>query len=171
MKGLTASWRFTSSAGSIAGFFVVLGASFIVYLLVANAGDPLTPAYGITIRSQGQARIESLTAALNLDLNPVVRYFIWLKGVGGCFIGQCDFGLSVTTNQPVGDDLFGRILITLKLVLAASVLAVMIGVAIGIITALRQYSGFRLHDHLLHFPVLLPAGVLGRRAAQRTRRN
>ena len=25
----------------IAGFFVVLGASFIVYILVANAGDPL----------------------------------------------------------------------------------------------------------------------------------
>jgi len=126
----------------VAGFFVILGASFIVYLLVANAGDPLTPAYGINDPTARAARIESLTAALNLDLNPVVRYFIWLKGVGGCFIGQCDFGLSVTTNQPVGDDLFGRILITLKLVLAASVLAVMIGVAIGIITALRQYSGF-----------------------------
>ena len=26
----------------VAGFFVVLGASFIVYILVANAGDPLT---------------------------------------------------------------------------------------------------------------------------------
>ena len=57
-------------------------------------------------------------------------------------VGQCDFGISVTTNQPVADDLVGRILITLKLVLAAIVLAVMIGIAIGIITALRQYSGF-----------------------------
>ena len=46
------------------------------------------------------------------------------------------------TNQPVADDLVGRVLITLKLVLAAIVLAVMIGIAIGIITALRQYSGF-----------------------------
>ena len=42
----------------------------------------------------------------------------------------------------MADDLVGRILTTLKLVLAASVLAVMIGIAIGIITALRQYSGF-----------------------------
>ncbi|MET0965234.1 MAG: ABC transporter permease [Nakamurella sp.] len=126
----------------IAGFFVVLGASFIVYMLVVNAGDPLEAAYGITDVSARQARIDSLTAALNLDLNPFVRYFLWLKGVGGCFIGQCDFGISVTTNQPVTDDLVGRILVTLKLVLAASLLAVMIGVAIGIVTALRQYSGF-----------------------------
>ncbi|MGS0688436.1 ABC transporter permease [Nakamurella sp. GG22] len=126
----------------IAGFFVVLGASFIVYILVANAGDPLTPAYGITDPTAREQRIASLTAALNLDVNPVVRYFLWLKGVAGCVVGQCDFGISVTTNQPVADDLMGRILITLKLVLAATVLAVMIGIAIGIITALRQYSGF-----------------------------
>jgi peptide/nickel transport system permease protein len=126
----------------IAGFFVVLGASFIVYILVANAGDPLAPAYGITDPIARQARIDSLTAALNLDVNPVVRYFIWLKGVAGCVVGQCDFGISTITNQPVADDLVGRILITLKLVLAAIVLAVMIGIAIGIITALRQYSGF-----------------------------
>ncbi len=126
----------------VAGFFVILGASFIVYMLVVNAGDPLTTAYGISDPVARQARIDSLTAALNLDVNPVVRYFIWLKGVLGCFIGQCDFGLSVVTNQPVTDDLASRILITLKLVLAATVLAILVGVAIGIITALRQYSGF-----------------------------
>ena len=126
----------------IAGFFVVLGASFIVYILVANAGDPLTSAYGITDPVAREQRIASLTAALNLDVNPVVRYFLWLKGVAGCVVGQCDFGLSITTNQPVADDLVGRVLITLKLVLAATVLAVLIGIAIGIVTALRQYSGF-----------------------------
>jgi peptide/nickel transport system permease protein len=126
----------------IAGFFVVLGASFIVYILVANAGDPLTSSYGITDPVARAQRISSLTASLNLDVNPVFRYFLWLKGVAGCFVGQCDFGYSITTNQPVTGDLAGRILITLKLVLAATILAVMIGIAIGIITALRQYSGF-----------------------------
>ncbi len=126
----------------IAGFFVVLGASFIVYILVANAGDPLTPAYGITDPVAREQRVASLTAALNLDVNPVLRYFLWLKGVAGCAVGQCDFGLSITTNQPVAADLLSRMLITLKLVLAATVLAVLIGIAIGIVTALRQYSGF-----------------------------
>ena len=86
----------------IAGFFVVLGASFIVYILVANAGDPLESAYGITDPIARQQRIDYLTAALNLDVNPVIRYFLWLKGVAGCFIGQCDFGLSVSHQSTGG---------------------------------------------------------------------
>ena len=126
----------------IAGFFVVLGASFIVYILVSFAGDPLEKAYGLQDPVARQQAITTLTNTLNLDVNPIVRYFLWLKGVAACAVGQCDFGISITTNQPVADDLVGRVLITLKLVLAASVLAVMIGIAIGIITALRQYSGF-----------------------------
>ncbi len=126
----------------IAGFFVVLGASFIVYILVANAGDPLQSALGITDPVARQARIDYLTTTLNLDVNPVVRYFLWLKGIAGCFVGQCDFGYSISTNQPVTGDLGTRILITLKLVLAASILAVVFGASIGIITALKQYSGF-----------------------------
>jgi peptide/nickel transport system permease protein len=126
----------------IAGFFVILGASFFVFILMAYAGDPLEIAYGITDPVAREQRIASLTAALNLDVNPVLRYFLWLRGVAGCFVGQCDFGVSITTNQPVTGDLVGRILITLKLVLAATVLAVIIGVAIGIVTALKQYSGF-----------------------------
>lgn len=126
----------------IAGFFVVLGASFIAYMLVANAGDPLAEAYGIQEPAARQAAISSITAALNLDVNPLLRYFVWLRGVGGCFVGECDFGLSLTTLQPVQDDLLGRIAITMKLVTAAFLLAIVIGTAIGIITALRQYSGF-----------------------------
>lgn len=136
----------------LAGFFVILGASFIVYLLMANAGDPLSEAYGISDPTARQARIDSLTAALGLDVNPVLRYFIWLKGVGGCFVGSCDFGVSVATNLPVADDLAGRIFTTLKLVLASSVLAVLIGVAIGIVSALRQYSGF---DYSITFVTFL----------------
>ena len=67
----------------IAGFFVVLGASFIVYMLVANAGDPLAPAYGIRTRSLASGRIASLTAALNLDVNPVVAVLPVAQRRGG----------------------------------------------------------------------------------------
>ena len=38
----------------IAGFFVILGASFIVYILVVNAGDPLQSAYGISDPTAGR---------------------------------------------------------------------------------------------------------------------
>jgi len=127
----------------LASFFVVLGASFIVYLLMANSGDPLDFTMNITNPTQRAQVVRSVTDALNLDTHPVARYFLWL---GDVFRG--DLGMSALSQQPVLDDLGGRILITLKLVTAALVLSVTTGVTIGIVTALRQYSGF---DYLVTF--------------------
>lgn len=127
----------------LASFFVILGASFIVYLLMANAGDPLEFTLSITNPTQRAQVVQSVTDALNLDTHPVARYFLWL---GDVFRG--DLGMSAVTQQPVLDDLGGRMLITLKLVTAALVLSVTTGVTIGIVTAIRQYSGF---DYLVTF--------------------
>jgi glutathione transport system permease protein len=121
----------------IGAFFIVLGASFIVYILMANAGDPLAFTIQITNPAERQALQESLTNELNLDVNPVVRYFMWL---GDVFQG--DFGISTRTQQPVLDDLVNRVPLTLKLVTAALILAVLIGIVVGILTAIKQYSGF-----------------------------
>ena len=79
----------------------------------------------------------SVTDALNLDVHPVARYFLWL---GDVLHG--DFGISARTQQPVNDDLGGRLLMTLKLVTAATLLSIVVGISVGIVTALRQYSGF-----------------------------
>jgi peptide/nickel transport system permease protein len=121
----------------IGAFFIVLGASFIVYILMANAGDPLAFTIQITDPVERQALQDSLTDQLNLDVNPVVRYFVWL---GDVFQG--DFGISARTQQPVVDDLVDRVPLTLKLVLTAFILSVVIGTAVGIVTAIKQYSGF-----------------------------
>ena len=62
----------------VAAFFIVLAASFIVYMLMANAGDPLAFTAEIANPTQRQAIIDSVTEELNLDVNPVARYFLWL---------------------------------------------------------------------------------------------
>ncbi|MTD12922.1 ABC transporter permease subunit [Nakamurella sp. YIM 132087] len=124
----------------IAAFFLTLGATVIAWFLVINSGDPLEAARGISDPTRRQTAINGITAALNLDVNPVARYFIWLKGVAGCFIGQCDFG-TTTGLVPVTNALGSALLSSLRLVTAATVLAVVLGIAIGIISALRQYSG------------------------------
>jgi peptide/nickel transport system permease protein len=124
-------------------FFILIGASFIVFFLFANAGDPLAFTREITNPTQRQAMIDYVTNELNLDSPVIVRYFLWLKGV---LTG--DLGVSAVTQQPVWDDLQGRVLMTLKLVGAAQIMAILIGVAVGIVTALRQYSGF---DYLTTF--------------------
>ena len=76
-----------------------------------------------------------------------------------------DFGLVSQTQQPVWDELKLRVPLTLKLITAATVMSVTVGVSVGIVTALRQYSGF---DYIVTFftfvffslPVFLVAVVL-----------
>ncbi len=125
----------------IAAFFIVLGATFIAYILMANAGDPLEAVRGIPDPGLRAQRMASLSSALHLDINPLARYFLWLKGVGGCFVGHCDFGQNITGGS-VGQDLGTYIVVSLRLIIAATVLAIVIGITIGVVTALKQYSGF-----------------------------
>jgi peptide/nickel transport system permease protein len=135
----------------IAAFFIVLGAAFIAFFLVSNAGDPLQNARQIQQPQARQQAIDSITAILNLKDNFIVRFFLWLKGVLGCVIGQCDFGRSVT-GASVTSDLGTALLVSLRLITAATVAAIIIGISIGIITALRQYSGL---DYAVTFMAFL----------------
>ncbi len=124
----------------VAAFFILLGATFIAFELVAHAGDPLDTARGLPNPDLRQHTIDVITANLHLDVNPVARYFIWLKGVGGCLVGNCDFGKTIT-QVPVNGMLSNAILVSLRLIIASTVIAIVLGITIGIITALRQYSG------------------------------
>jgi peptide/nickel transport system permease protein len=125
----------------IASVFILLGASFIVYLLVAYSGNPLADI--ISSNSPNKtAMLQQRTALLRLDLPPAVRYFVWLGGAARCvvpFAAQCDLGVTLK-GQPVTTALASAIPSTLQLVTGAAVLAIVLGIAIGVVTALRQYS-------------------------------
>lgn len=126
----------------LATVLVLFVASFFVYVLTAYSGDPL-----LELRTsrdpEAAARIEYLTKALNLEVPPALRYFLWLGGAAGCLVGRCDLGLSISRGeQPVIDALGTAIGSTLQLVLLATILAIVVGVAIGMTTAIRQYSGY-----------------------------
>ncbi|MBO9570309.1 MAG: ABC transporter permease, partial [Cellulomonas iranensis] len=118
---------------------ILLGASFLVYQLVALSGDPLQE-FRESTRPNKEALMAQRTALLNLDVPAPVRYFLWLGGAVKCVIpGQCDLGVTLQ-GQPVTQALGSAIPSTLQLVAAATVLAIVVGIAIGIVTALRQYS-------------------------------
>lgn len=128
----------------IAGAFILVAASFMVYLLMTQAGDPLEFTLSIQNPTQRAAVVRQVTETLSLDVHPVQRYLNWLHRL----VVEQDFGLVSVTQQPVTDELQRRIPITLKLVSAATVLSVVFGITGGILTALRQYSGF---DYLVTF--------------------
>ena len=89
--------------------------------------------------------IEARTKLLNLDVPPPLRYFLWL---GALFRG--DFGVSIQ-NQPVNALLGNAITSTLTLVTTATVVAIILGLTVGIVSALRQYTGFDYGVTLIAF--------------------
>ncbi len=129
---------------------ILFGSSFILYNLAAISADPLEQ-LKLSTDPNKDFLIASLTRELQLDVPPPARYFLWLKGILGIFIGQPDFGVG-RDGAPVISSLATAIPVTIRLVLAATIFAIIVGIAIGIITALRQYSRF---DYSMTFVAFL----------------
>ena len=127
--------RFLSSVA------VLLVATFLIYVLANFAMDPLEDLRTSTAPNKA-ALIAQRTADLQLDVPSPLRYLDWLQGVGGCLIGQCDLGEAWRTGQAVSTVLASALIVTLKLVTVAVLLAMILGVSVGVVSALRQYSGF-----------------------------
>ncbi|MDL5350648.1 ABC transporter permease [Microbacterium sp. zg-YB36] len=134
----------------VQAFGVLLGASVLVYVLVINAGDPLEDLRESNAKNRDYL-IQQRTEFMELDLPWWQRYLSWLGGVSRCLIGQCDFG-TTRAGVDVGTLLGLAAASTLRLVLLATVLALIIGIAIGILTAIRQYSGL---DYAVTFGTFL----------------
>ena len=130
---------------------ILFGSSFILYNLAALAGDPLGD-LAFSDDEQAQQQIAGLRRQLRLDVPAPLRYFIWLKGVLGVFVGQtADFGLT-RENGLVLDEILMAVPTTIRLVTTATLVAIVLGVAVGITSALRQYSRF---DYSMTFVVFL----------------
>lgn len=137
----------------VAIVLVLVVASFIVYNLTAIGTDPLADLKGSSAPNR-QELIDRRTENLRLDLPAPVRYFTWLGGAAKCVIGQCDLGLSFSrSDQPVTAAVANAAGSTIQLVTAATIIAIIVGITIGILTALRQYSGFDYTVTFLTFVV------------------
>ncbi|CAN5214801.1 ABC transporter permease [soil metagenome] len=114
---------------------LLLVSSFLVFVMVANAGDPLQDLRMNPRTTPGQ--IAQAERNLNLDKPVLDRYQIWIADV----VLRQDLGLD-NTQQSVGTQLNRALKVTLRLVIAAIFVAVILGLAVGVVSALRQYSLF-----------------------------
>ncbi|MCZ3385487.1 MAG: ABC transporter permease [Actinomycetia bacterium] len=137
----------------LASLLILLAASFLMYTLVSFSGDPLAEFTAVTDPDQKALLIENRIDALGLDDPFFVQYLNWLGGATQCLVpgSGCDLGLNLN-NQPVTALVADAFPTTLQLVLAATVLSIILGVAIGIISAIRQYSAF---DYTITFAAFL----------------
>ncbi|MFQ3544315.1 ABC transporter permease [Halobacillus rhizosphaerae] len=114
---------------------LLIGISFLVFMSMYIApGDPATIIGGPTATESDLAAIR---IELGLDKPVLVQYFDYIGGVL-----QGDLGYSFQNNQPVADAIAARFPQTLNLAIASMVVAVVIGVPAGIISAIKQNSWF-----------------------------
>lgn len=128
--------------------------SLLVFFLVSISGDPLallrlnpnTPASVIAARK----------AQLHLNDPFFQRYWIWLSGI---FHGN--FGVRIDGNA-VGPQLTTHFLVTLRMVIAATIIGVLVAIGLGVLSAVRQG---RTSDWIITFTnflfISIPVFVVG----------
>ena len=112
---------------------MLFGVSVVVFFMVrAIPGDPAQILLG---QQATPEQVRALREQLGLNENPIIQYLIFLKGaVTG------DLGESIVTGRPVTVELLDRFPATLELALAALLFAVAVGIPVGVIAAVKQYS-------------------------------
>ena len=114
----------------------LLGVSMLIFLAMrVLPGDPLTVMYGtqvVTIRDADRERIE---AELGLSDPLIVQYGNWLKD-----IGKGELGTSFWRNDKVSDLIKRRGPLTLEIAVLAILVSWLVGVPVGILSALKQNS-------------------------------
>ena len=112
---------------------VLIGITFIIYTILAlTPGDPVVAILGETAT---QEQIEELREEMGLNDFFVIRYFKYIfNAVRG------DFGTSYRTGLSVVSELMARLPYTFILAFFGVGLATIIGVPIGIVSAVKQYT-------------------------------
>jgi peptide/nickel transport system permease protein len=109
---------------------VMLAVALIAFAMFRYVGDPVTNLVGQDTTPEQR---EALRKSLGLDDSFLVQY---ARFVGKAARG--DFGTSYRQRRPVSDLIKERLPATLELSLASAVLALVLGIPMGIYTALRR---------------------------------
>ncbi|WP_172373455.1 ABC transporter permease [Sporosarcina jiandibaonis] len=114
---------------------VLLGMTFIVFMIIRAI--PGNPAQMILGQQATKEAVEALTVKLGLDNPWYIQYF---KYLGAILKG--DLGESMRTHAPVADELWPYLAATAELAIFAIIIAIVVGINAGIISAWFQNSWF-----------------------------
>jgi peptide/nickel transport system permease protein len=129
----------------------LLIASIIIFLLVHIApGDPVRVMLGPV---QDQVLVEKLQQQLGLDLPLHEQYLLWMKNV---IKGDLGISISVQRSAPVMGLIAERFMVTLELALLAMLVALLIAIPTGIISAMRQN---KVVDHVSRVLALIGISI------------
>src|SRR5918912_176859 len=114
---------------------VLVATSFLIFTFVSITGDPLG-----RLRSNPNITAEQIHAvehSKNLDKPVIIRYGYWIKDAV-----TKQFGTTLFGNRKIWPDLKRVMGHTIQFILSAIIISAILGIAIGVYSALRQYSLF-----------------------------
>jgi peptide/nickel transport system permease protein len=112
---------------------VLLGVSIVVFFMVrAIPGDPAQILLG---QNATQEQVAQLRTQMGLDKPVILQYVVFLRDA---LTG--DLGQSIVTGRAVTTELLVRFPATLELTAFAMLIAILVGVPVGVISAVKQYS-------------------------------
>lgn len=109
---------------------VLLVVGLVAFSLFRFVGDPIENMLG---QDRTQADIERLRGQLGLDQPFPVQYFKFLQSAV-----RGNFGVSYRQGRPVADIIRERAPATLELALVSALFAMVLGIALGVFTAIRR---------------------------------
>ena len=112
---------------------VLLVTGLVAFSMFTFVGDPIDNMLG---QERTMEDVERLRAQLGLDKPFVVQYFRFLEQAA-----QGNFGISYRQGRPVAEILMERAPATLELAAVSGVLAIVMGIGLGVFTAIRR-NGF-----------------------------
>lgn len=112
---------------------VIIGVSILVFMLLRLI--PGDPAIAILGERATPENVEAIRERLGLNKPLPEQYVIWVSG-----LLRGDLGNTVRGNIPIANELRARFPATVELSLVAITLATIIGVPLGIISAVRRNS-------------------------------
>lgn len=131
---------------------VLLGVAFLVFTILSlTPGDPGSIILGITAKPED---IAALNAQFGYDKPFLVRFVNYI----GDILLHFDLGTSYATRQPVIDSILARFPNTLVLAVLSMCLSSILGISMGIFSAVRQYS---VMDHVVVVVALVFASMPG----------
>jgi peptide/nickel transport system permease protein len=128
----------------------IFGVTIVIFLAMrVLPGDPLAMIYGegTGIYVLSEEELAAARASLGLDQPLHIQYLDWMRDVA-----SGDFGYSFWVDTPIRDTFVRRGPITVQIALFAVLLAWVIGIPVGIISAVRRETGL---DYVLRFFVTL----------------
>ena len=113
---------------------VLIGVTFIVFFIMNLT--PGNPGRNMLGPLATQEQVDAINEQLGYNQPYFVRYFNYIKDI----VLHFDFGDSYATGKPVIDQIISKFPYTLRIAVGSVLISSVIGIVLGVISAVKQYT-------------------------------